>query len=185
MKFDTSDRFLRKIWKDDFFCNGHYQLWRSISWSINICKCIKFCYTRTYFCKCTLRKRQMFFSNKSQKRPIIKKVTPKFETFSNLFHEWRCNHSSFLTLNFFASICFDSAWNWEFFILIDKGQNFCYFKLQLLSFTEEETSFFYLLNWKRSLSTFNPPPKYDIPIYNKSNAFNANLRMLFDFQQYH
>ena len=28
-----------------------------------------------------------FFSNKSQKRPIITKVTPKFETFSNFFHE--------------------------------------------------------------------------------------------------
>lgn len=141
----------------------------------------------------------MFFSNKSQKRPIITKVTPKFETFSNLFHKWRCDHSSFLTLNFFASICFDSAWNWEFFILIDQGQNSSwstssYFKLQLLSFTEEETSFFYLLNWRRKSVNvqffhkkinFCPPPKYGIPIYNKSNPFNANLRILFDFQQCH
>ena len=72
----------------------------------------------------------MFFSNKSQKRPIITKVTPKFETFSNLFHEWRCNHSSFLTLNFFASICFDSAWNWEFFYINRQGTKLLkYFKL--------------------------------------------------------
>ena len=91
---------------------------------INICNCIKFCYTRTYFCECTSRKRQMFFSNKSQKRQIITKVTPKSETFSNLFHEWRCNHSSFLILNFFVSICFDSAWNWDFFILIDQDLKF-------------------------------------------------------------